>query len=154
MLAIRLPESTVAISSSRSLRCATRSKARSRLTRCLAWSCSENSFLRQLRRCGDGLRAVPLDGPAQTLFECNRRLVPDSPFQCARCRRASARCRPLRPVLRRHLCSRSASAAPRRSNYQMVLICKQLRIFASFVTKGIPSAIAVAPIIRSQGSAE
>src|ERR1700686_3570086 len=38
--------------------------------------------------------------------------------------------------------------------YQIVLICLEARILASFVTRGMPSANAVAPINRSQGSLE
>ena len=42
----------------------------------------------------------------------------------------------------------------RGDGYQIVASCLQLRIFASLVTKAIPSASAVAPIKRSHGSLE
>lgn len=42
----------------------------------------------------------------------------------------------------------------RTDGYQIVATCLQARIFASFVTRTIPSASAVAPIKRSHGSLE
>jgi hypothetical protein len=45
-----------------------------------------------------------------------------------------------------------SSALSPREFYQIVLICLQFRIERSFVTRAIPSASAVAPIRRSEGS--